>query len=267
MTTTPAILSVYQLAPEYATFRFDAALDPDLSDAARGLLWRVLAMSKKHGPTWQIWLSTLIETCPHGESFVKSCLSELRGRGYVRRQKLRRDDGTFYWSTEACEVAIFEDDSIRSEYLTGVWTTPPPEVPTEPKKETKPRKKKESTAKPGYRAIMDWWTGPIAVGGRGIVLASSQYSRAGKEVNTLCEIAAKRGWVSEDDTKQALLIDILNDLCAWIEEGSPYRGQINLHNLGEKIQPWYDSEGYKVFGEEGSEELVGVPSYMPRMTR
>jgi hypothetical protein len=74
--------------------------DPQLSFKAKGLLSYLLAQSDE----WDVYQSQLADLGPDGEAAVRSGLKELRKRGYMARNTLRNEDGTF----RGYEYVIYE---------------------------------------------------------------------------------------------------------------------------------------------------------------
>ena len=115
------VVAVYSLPTNIGMFDMTAALDPDLSDGARGLLWRILALNERHvrlyGETnpFRIWQKELVGGAPGGLLAVRGYLRELATCGYVRRWKEQDEQGQFRWVTEAAAVRAFDGDNLREE--------------------------------------------------------------------------------------------------------------------------------------------------------
>jgi hypothetical protein len=73
--------------------------DSSLSWAARGMLTYLL--SKPTG--WCIRNSDLINQSPLGRDGTESILTELKEAGYLHRERVRQQDGTFSWESTAYE--------------------------------------------------------------------------------------------------------------------------------------------------------------------
>lgn len=74
--------------------------DTSLSWGARGLL--IYLLSKPND--WTVKTSHLIKMSPAGRDATKTLLRELEQAGYLRRVRLKKDDGTFYWETHVHET-------------------------------------------------------------------------------------------------------------------------------------------------------------------
>jgi hypothetical protein len=84
----------------YAQISNDMLNDPELSFKAKGLLSYLLAQSDE----WEVYQSQLAELGPDGEASVRSGLKELREQGYLERNRLHADDGTF----DGYEYIVYE---------------------------------------------------------------------------------------------------------------------------------------------------------------
>ena len=81
--------------------------DEKLSWEARGLMGYLLSKPDH----WQVRLHDLIKKGPAGEHKIRRMLHELQARGYIRRQRLQRGDGTFSWRTSIHESPQAETPS------------------------------------------------------------------------------------------------------------------------------------------------------------
>ena len=79
--------------------------DVRLSWEARGLMGYLLSKSDD----WQVRLYDLLRRGPAGEHKLRRMLRELETVGYLRRERFRRDDGTFSWT-----FTIFEDPGLAA---------------------------------------------------------------------------------------------------------------------------------------------------------
>lgn len=77
----------------YTCVANDSIRDPDLSFKATGLLVFLLSMPD----TWNPNRAHLASVKPDGDAAVRSALSELIDRGYVVRERITLDNGTFAW--------------------------------------------------------------------------------------------------------------------------------------------------------------------------
>jgi hypothetical protein len=71
-----------------------------LSWEARGLMGYILSKPDD----WQVRLHDLIRRGPAGEHKIRRMLRELQQFGYLRRERMKRFDGTFAWVTTVFEV-------------------------------------------------------------------------------------------------------------------------------------------------------------------
>jgi hypothetical protein len=74
--------------------------DKRLSWEARGLLGYLLSKPDN----WTVRMSDLIRQGPAGYHKVRRIVRELEKWGYMRRRRIRRQDGTFTWGT-----VVYED--------------------------------------------------------------------------------------------------------------------------------------------------------------
>lgn len=258
------VLTIYSIPSTYLVFDVTAAIDESLTDGARGLLWRILAKSKLHGLGWKIWIKELIDGNPEGRDIVRSRLAELREHGYVRRYRLRREDGSLYWVTEASEQPIFENDAIKPE-VTQMPAEPAElpqkrsrkarsESPANPK--VKPARKSNAHAHPAYHELVRWWVRPKSEGGRGMAVTSKQWGRIGIGINEVIELALKMKWL-EADSDASTLIHYLDECTKWIEDHKPYKGVADFGNYPRRLLEWWDEIGrQKHEASEGSSVKV-----------
>ena len=92
--------------------------DARLSRKARGLLAELLT----HRVGWEITIDSLVANGPEGRDAVRSAIKELERFGYLRRARIRRDDGTL--SGADYELREPEKDAPTSENPTE--GDPPP---------------------------------------------------------------------------------------------------------------------------------------------
>jgi hypothetical protein len=244
------VLTIYTIPSNKAVFDVTAALDDSLTDGARGLLWRMLARGKMHGPSWKIWLKELITGCPEGAAVVKARLSELRNRGYVRRYRNRHSDGTIYWVTECSELPVFENDELKPDlaaHSLAVADTRPTKRPRK-KRESAPiqekPKKQQPQTHPAYHDLIAWWQRPIAEGGRGMTVPDRQWARVGIGVNEVIGVAKRMGWLGEaEEYESDTLILYLAECTEWIEANRPYKGAADFNNYARKLLEWWDEIG------------------------
>ena len=79
--------------------------DERLSWEARGLMGYLLSKPDD----WQVRLHDLLKHGPAGQHKLRRMLRELEVCGYLRRERLRRFDGTFSWT-----FTIFEDPALAA---------------------------------------------------------------------------------------------------------------------------------------------------------
>jgi len=91
----PLTLYIFRLekTDNYARIANAVFEDSRLSWEARGLLGYLLTKPDD----WRVRLHDLIARGPAGEHKVRRILRELEEFGYLYRQRLRRNDGTFGW--------------------------------------------------------------------------------------------------------------------------------------------------------------------------
>ena len=73
--------------------------DTRLSWKAKGILAYMLSMPDD----WTFYLNELVKHSTDGESSFRSGFNELKKYGYVRRERQKREDGTFKWETVVYE--------------------------------------------------------------------------------------------------------------------------------------------------------------------
>jgi len=98
----PQDATIVRLAKVDRYFVVDNALfsDDRISWEARGLMGYLLSKPDD----WQVRLHDLIRHGPAGEHKIRRMLRELQARGYLRRERIKRLDGTFAWETTIYEV-------------------------------------------------------------------------------------------------------------------------------------------------------------------
>ena len=69
--------------------------DTRLSWKAKGIMAYMLSMPDD----WTFYLDELVKHSTDGKSSFKSGFNELKKNGYVRRERQKREDGTFKWET------------------------------------------------------------------------------------------------------------------------------------------------------------------------
>ena len=79
--------------------------DQRLSWEARGLMGYLLSKPDD----WQVRMHDLVRRGPAGLHKIRRMLRELEAVGYLRRERLRRFDGTFSWT-----FTVFEDPALAS---------------------------------------------------------------------------------------------------------------------------------------------------------
>ena len=257
-------VSVYSLPTNLGMFDMTAALDGDISDGARGILYRILALHERHSRMYgmtnpfRILMAELVNGAPGGLAMARSYLRELAGVGYVRKWQEQDGSGKPTWVIEAAPIRAFDGDTLREDNVQVPVLTAKPKRAK--KAATTPRKKAvKVTAKPGYHEIVLWLQSPD---GGDYKVPTVEWGRVGKSINTILEIAVLRGWLPSEDVPTA---DDLADLLyfveqcwKWIKEGTPYRGKIDIHNCAAKLQEWWQVEGVKKYGQANE-----APSYMP----
>lgn len=76
--------------------------DKLLSWDARGLMAYLLSKPNH----WQVRISDLVAQSPAGITKLRSVLAELHANGYIRRTRIKNEDGTFDWVTDIYESSI-----------------------------------------------------------------------------------------------------------------------------------------------------------------
>lgn len=87
-----------------------AVRDRRLSFRARGLLAYLL--DRPDG--WRFTAESLALEATEGRDAIRTALSELEAVGYLARDRIRRDDGTFFW-----EVEVREEPTTRGKPAAG----------------------------------------------------------------------------------------------------------------------------------------------------
>lgn len=79
--------------------------DPQLSYRSAGLLVSLLSRP----PGWTVAANRLTRDGKEGRDAIRTALRELEDRGYLRRQRVRNDDGTFAMVCTVYEIPHLED--------------------------------------------------------------------------------------------------------------------------------------------------------------
>lgn len=95
-----SLIRTHKAAGDFFLAHKHWAQDETLSWAARGILSYLF--SQYDG--WEIRVTDLDKKNPDGKYHRKSVMKELEEKGYVIREKIRDDDGTFTWTSEVFEV-------------------------------------------------------------------------------------------------------------------------------------------------------------------
>lgn len=82
------------------------ANDKELSWEARGLLYYLLTKPDN----WQCRNNDLINKGPAGGDKIERILDELQEHGYITRQRIQKEDGTFDWDTTVHEMPVEVDE-------------------------------------------------------------------------------------------------------------------------------------------------------------
>lgn len=103
------IIRVYDdMRDMMVTHRY-AAQDELLPLPAKGLLWYLLSKPRD----WYININDLIASSASGASMCRTALKSLETGGYLRRTRLRTDDGQFVgWVSEVSALPIFGDNPL-----------------------------------------------------------------------------------------------------------------------------------------------------------
>lgn len=108
-----------QKTSNYTVLSNDLLCDTSITFEARGLLCYLL--SKPHN--WEVRFNDLIAASPAGMRVVRRIVSELEEHGYMKRQRIHKDDGSFSWITEVYEDptggGISDDTTIYTECIDG----------------------------------------------------------------------------------------------------------------------------------------------------
>src|SRR5690606_7187327 len=84
--------------------------DTRLSWKAKGILAYMLSKPDD----WTFYLDELVKHSTDGESSFKSGFNELKKYGYVRRERQKREDGTFKWETIVYERPYTDFPSVEN---------------------------------------------------------------------------------------------------------------------------------------------------------
>lgn len=89
--------------------------DTRLSWKAKGIMAYMLSMPDD----WTFYLDELIKNSTDGKSSFRSGFNELKKNGYVRRERRKREDGTFKWETIVYErpytdFPLMENPSVEN---------------------------------------------------------------------------------------------------------------------------------------------------------
>lgn len=88
-----------------------AVRDQNLSWEARGVLSYLLSKPDD----WCVALPDLIKQGNAGRDKIRKIIKELEAMGYIRRQRLRHDNGQFYWRSEVYECPRERVTNLHSE--------------------------------------------------------------------------------------------------------------------------------------------------------
>lgn len=258
------VVAVYSLPSNIGMFDMTAAIDPDLSDGARGLLWRILALHERHirihglSNPFRIWQKELVNGAPGGVTVVRAYLRELSQCGYVRRWKEQDDAGQFRWVTEAAPIRAFDGNELRADIVQVAVTAPKPKRKRTAKTD-KPKPPKPA-AKPGYHDLLTWLQSPD---GGNYIVPGPEFPRVGKSINSIIEIAIGHGWLRIDEVEDPNdvatddMIFYVSECWKWIKSDK-YKGNLDIHNVAAKLNTWWNTEGRTKF--EGAAMDVYTPT-------
>jgi hypothetical protein len=213
-------------------FDLSAALDPRLSDRARGLHFRLCAISMTQLRLYKrlsLTMTALLDAMPDDLISVQSSFRELMDAGYVKRQK----DSQGQWVIELSMVPPDADQMVII-----------PRVPK--KKPAKPKTVKRTY--PGMNQVKDWLESPH---GGDYVVFTRDWPRVMQSLKDIFEFAYAREWLDEhwngmgNDEPDGIedVITYIAECWAWVRSGTPYRGKPDIHNVAKQMQVWWDTEG------------------------
>jgi DnaD/phage-associated family protein len=114
-------MSIFRIkkTTNYTVLSNDLLCDSALTFEARGMLCYLL--SKPHN--WEVRFKDLIAASPAGMRVVRRIVGELEESGYMKRQRIHKDDGSFTWITEVYEDptcgGISDDTTIGTDCIDG----------------------------------------------------------------------------------------------------------------------------------------------------
>src|SRR5262249_37948483 len=119
VTHSPNTITIYHLPHNLAVFDITAALDTSITDASRGLLWRILAMHARAcgTPDWKARLDEVVRKTPEGVDAARACLRELAEHGYARRYQEADATGT-HWVVQLAALPVFDGNNLRDDAQT-----------------------------------------------------------------------------------------------------------------------------------------------------